>query len=156
VHVPYLEGERTPNLPGATGRLYGMTLASMTRPNLARAAVEGLLCHMADGMLAIREQGVRIDRVTLVGGAARSRAVREIAPALLGVPVSVPSPGEYVAIGAARQAAWVLSGTADPPVWESAGAIVYEAEPTPAVLDAYRAAACDLLRGASPDEAAPA
>ncbi len=144
VHVPYLEGERTPNLPDATGRLYGMTLASMTRENLARAAVEGLLCHMADAMAAVRAQGATIERITLVGGAARSRAVREIGPAVLGVPVLVPAPGEYVADGAARQAAWVLSGSAEAPVWERAGATTFDAPPTPAVLDAYREAAADL------------
>lgn len=141
VHVPYLEGERTPNLPGATGSLSGMTLESMSRENLARAAVEGLLCLMADGMEAVRRQGVSIDRVTLVGGGARSRAVREIAPAILAVPVDVPSPGEYVADGAARQAAWVLSGAAEPPTWHPGELATYEAEPTPTVLARYREAA---------------
>ncbi|MEW1954303.1 xylulokinase [Terrabacter sp. NPDC080008] len=141
VHVPYLEGERTPNLPTATGSLFGMTLGSMTRENLARAAVEGLLGLMADGMEAVRRQGVTVDRVTLVGGGARSRAVRAIAPSLLGVPVDVPPPGEYVAAGAARQAAWVLSGAAEPPAWESGGVETLEAEATPAVLERYREAA---------------
>jgi xylulokinase len=48
--------------------------------------------------------------VLLIGGAARSRAVREIAPDVFGVDVAVPVPGEYVAVGAARQAAWALTG----------------------------------------------
>ncbi len=117
VHVPYLEGERTPNLPSATGSLHGMTLSSMTRENVARAAVEGLICLMAVGVQAVRAHGVNIDRVTLTGGGARSRAVRAIAPGILGVPVDVAEPGEYVATGAARQAAWVLSGAKDPPLW---------------------------------------
>ena len=140
VHVPYLEGERTPNLPTATGSLHGMTLTSMTRENLARAAVEGLLCLMADGMDAVRRQGVAIDRVTLVGGGARSRAVREIAPAILGVPVDVPSPGEYVADGAARQAAWVLSGSTEPPAWSHDELATYEAQPAPGVRERYHEA----------------
>ena len=141
VLVPYLEGERTPNLPTATGSMWGMTLTSMTRENVARAAVEGLLCLMADGMEAVRRQGVSVDRVTLVGGGARSRAVRELAPAILGVPVDVPQPGEYVADGAARQAAWVLSGSAEPPAWHPGEVATYESEPTPAVLERYREAA---------------
>ncbi|GAA2017932.1 xylulokinase [Terrabacter terrae] len=141
VHVPYLEGERTPNLPTATGSLSGMTLGSMTRENLARASVEGLLCLMADGMEAVRRQGVSVDRVTLVGGAARSRAVREVAPSILGVPVDVPPPGEYVADGAARQAAWVLSGAAEPPAWHLGEVATYDAAPVPAVLERYREAA---------------
>ena len=82
-----------------------------------------------------------VDRVTLVGGGARSRAVREIAPAVLGVPVDVPAPGEYVADGAARQAAWVLSGAEEPPRWQAGEVATYEAQPTPAVLERYREAA---------------
>jgi len=149
VHVPYLEGERTPNLPTATGSMWGMTLTSMTRENVARAAVEGLLCLMADGMEAVRRQGVSVERVTLVGGGARSRAVRELAPAILGVPVDVPAPGEYVADGAARQAAWVLSGSVEPPAWHPGGVATYECEPTPAVLERYREAAQSVAESLS-------
>lgn len=138
VHVPYLEGERTPNLPTATGSLHGMTLASMTPATLARAAVEGLLCLLADAMDALRLLGVPVDQVTLVGGGARSRAVRALAPAILGVPVRVPIPGEYVALGAARQAAWVLAGTPEPPEWPREGDVASTAEPTPEILARYR------------------
>ena len=46
----------------------------------------------------------------LIGGAARSDAVRVMAAQIFGVPVDVPAPAEYVAIGAARQAAWALTG----------------------------------------------
>lgn len=141
VHVPYLEGERTPNLPDATGSLVGMTLASWTRENLARAAVEGLWCGLADALAAVRAQGVEVVRATLVGGAARSRAVRELAPVVLGLPVDVPEPAEYVALGAARQAAWVASGASDAPAWQAAAVETYEAEHRPEVLEAYRAAA---------------
>lgn len=108
--VPYFEGERTPNLPDATASLTGMTLASTTRENLARAAVEGMLRGLGAGLDALREQGVPIRRALLIGGAAQSEAVRRIAPDVLGVAVEVPAPGEYVALGAARQAAAVLAG----------------------------------------------
>lgn len=141
VHVPYLEGERTPNLPDATGSLHGMTLNSMTRPNLARAAVEGLLCLMADALAAIKALGVEVERVVLVGGGGKSEAVRMLAPAVLGVPVDVPPAGEYVARGAARQAAWVLSGDDAPPSWPLGETTRFDAEPTPHLLEAYRAAA---------------
>ena len=73
----------------------------------------------------------------LVGGGARSEAVRRIAPALFGLPVLVPPPGEYVADGAAAQAAWVLSGGDAPPPWPLTGARTYEADPTPAVRERY-------------------
>lgn len=105
--VPYFEGERTPNLPDATASLTGMTLASTTRENLARAAVEGMLSGLAAGLAALRGLGVPLERALLVGGGAQSEAVREIAPLVLGLPVEVPEPGEYVALGAARQAAAV-------------------------------------------------
>nr|WP_315267811.1 FGGY family carbohydrate kinase [Microbacterium lemovicicum] len=108
--VPYFEGERTPNLPDATASLTGMTLASTTRENLARAAVEGMLSGLSAGLEALRGLGVPLERALLVGGGAQSEAVRTIAPQVLGLPVEVPEPGEYVALGAARQAARVLAG----------------------------------------------
>jgi xylulokinase len=141
VYVPYLEGERTPNLPEATASLHGMTLGSLTPENFARAAFEGLLCLLNGGVDAIRKLGVEVDQVTLVGGGARSRALRQLAPAVLGVPVRVPPPAEYVALGAARQAAWVLSGDAEPPAVALPGTELLRAEPTPQVLDQYRAVA---------------
>ncbi|RRO18874.1 xylulokinase [Saccharopolyspora rhizosphaerae] len=119
--LPYLEGERTPNLPEATGTLTGLTGANMTPQNLARAAVEGMLCGMADAIEALRDTGAEVRRVLLIGGAARSEAVQGIAPSLFGVDVDVPDPAEYVALGAAKQAAWACSGAATPPEWEVAG-----------------------------------
>jgi xylulokinase len=119
VLVPYLEGERTPNRPDATGALHGLRLANATPANIARAAVEGMLCGLADGVDELRRQGVAVERLVLVGGGARSRAVREIAPMVFGVDVAVPPVGEYVADGAARQAAWVLSESGSPPPWSA-------------------------------------
>ncbi|WP_258802435.1 xylulokinase [Pseudarthrobacter sp. NS4] len=108
--VPYFDGERTPNLPDATGSLHGITRANYTPANLARAAVEGVLCSLADGLAALQDQGVAAERIVLVGGGAQSAAVQEAAAQLLGIDVTVPQPGEYVADGAARQAAAVLTG----------------------------------------------
>ena len=114
-----------------------MSIETTTRTHLARAAVEGLLCGLADGLDALVAQGAQVRRVLLVGGGARSEAVRRLAPAVLGVPVLVPPPGEYVADGAARQAAWVLSGGDAPPVWPVEGVAVYEADATPRVRERY-------------------
>lgn len=108
--TPYFEGERTPNLPNATASLTGMTLASTTRENLARAAIEGLLCGLADGLDALRRCDVDARRILLIGGAAQNPAVSAIAAQVFDVPVVVPEPGEYVAAGAAVQAAWALTG----------------------------------------------
>jgi len=107
---PYFEGERTPNLPDATATLFGMTLASTTRESLARAAIEGMLCALADGLDAIERLGVSASRVLIIGGAAQNPAVAAIAAQVFPVPVAVPQPGEYVALGAAAQAAWALTG----------------------------------------------
>jgi xylulokinase len=144
VLVPYLEGERTPDRPDATGAVHGLRLATSTPAHLARAAVEGMLCALADGLDALMAQGARVRRVILIGGGARSEAVRRIAPAVFGVPVLVPDPGEYVADGAARQAAWVLRGGTEPPQWTDTGVLDYDAVSTPEVRETY-ARARDLV-----------
>lgn len=145
VMVPYLEGERTPNLPDATGALHGLTLTNATPANIARAAVEGMLCGLAVGLDALVSQGADVSGVRLVGGAAASPAVREIAPVVFGVPVTVPAPGEYVADGAARQAAWTLTGGATPPEWTLAESRRYEADAVPEVRARYAEAAQKYL-----------
>jgi xylulokinase len=81
---------------------------------------------------------VAVGRVLLIGGGARSRAVQAVAPSLLDAPVLVPPAGEYVADGAARQAAWVLSGEAEPPDWSATVAPQpVHGTPTPHVREAY-------------------
>jgi len=143
VLVPYLEGERTPNRPAATGALHGANLTNTTPAHLARAAVEGLLCGLADGLDALRACGVAVDRAFLIGGGARSAAVQVIAPSVLGLSVTVPPLGEYVADGAARQAAWALSGAPEPPDWtehQGQPATRFEAALLPEIRERYAAA----------------
>lgn len=137
VVVPYLEGERTPNEPDATGAVHGWTLATSTPSHLARAAVEGLLCGLADGVDALLAHDVPVERVVLIGGGARSAAVAEIAPIVLGRPVLVPPEGEHVAAGAARQAAWVLAGTDAPPTWDASDTVRHDSPPDPGVRARY-------------------
>jgi xylulokinase len=107
---PYFDGERTPNLPNATATFSGLTLASTSRANIARSAIEGMLCGLADGLDAVLAQGVVARRLLLIGGAAQNEAVSTIAAQVFDVPVEVPEPAEYVALGAAVQAAWALGG----------------------------------------------
>jgi xylulokinase len=140
VLIPYLEGERTPNRPNATGAVHGLTLRTSDPAHLARAAVEGMLCALADGLDALVAQGATANRIVLVGGGARSEAVRRIAPALFGLPVLVPPPGEYVADGAARQAAWVTTGGDAPPTWSAEAPRVYEDSSVPLIREQYAAA----------------
>ncbi|MDO5753076.1 xylulokinase [Arthrobacter sp.] len=108
--LPYLDGERTPNLPEATGTIVGLTRANMTPGNVARASVLAVLNSLADALASMAALGVPVERVLLIGGGAKSRALREAAATVFGVPVEVPEPREYVALGAARQAAWVATG----------------------------------------------
>ena len=145
VLVPYLEGERTPALPDATGSLLGLTLATMEPAHLARACVEGVLCGLADALDALRDSGLEIRRVVMIGGGAQSEAVRRIAPQVFGTEVLVPPAVEAVADGAARQAAWALAGTAEPPRWEVPGVVTYDADAVPGIRDRYREARTGMV-----------
>jgi xylulokinase len=108
--LPYLDGERTPLLPASQGALVGLTRQSMTPENLARAAVLGLACAIADAIDDLARAGLTVQRVTLIGGGSRSMALRQAVADLTGRQVSWPEPREYAALGAARQAAWALTG----------------------------------------------
>ncbi len=136
--LPYFEGERTPNRPDATGHLSGLTLSNSNPEYIARAFVEGMLCGLADAVDSLDKSGVEIKRVFLVGGAAKNPAVGEIASALFGREVLIPEPGEYVANGAARQAAWALLGGDSAPEWDLGEVTSIQATPTPEVLTNYR------------------
>ena len=139
VLIPYFEGERTPDRPHAAASLHGMRLANTDPSSVARAAVEGMLCGLADGLDALVASGVNPERVVLIGGGSRSGAVRAIAPSIFGCPVHCPPAGEYVALGAARQAAWVLAGGDQPPSWSVPPGAVYEAQPASSIRSAYAA-----------------
>lgn len=108
--VPYFDGERTPNLPDATGTFHGLTTGT-SREQLALAAHDGVLCCVLYGIDALREVGATIDgRVFLVGGGARSGAYRQRCADILGATIVVPDADETVATGAAAQAAAMLTG----------------------------------------------
>ena len=141
VLLPYFDGERTPNLPEATGSLHGITRANYTPANIARSAYEGMLCGLADAVDALVEVGVIPGRIMLVGGAAANTAVARIASTLFDAPIEIPTPGEYVADGAARQAAWALSGASSAPAWNlgASGSRFMPAQVS-AVREAYAAA----------------
>jgi len=136
--LPYFEGERTPNRPDATGVFSGMNVANSNPADIARAMIEGMLSGLADAVQSLADLGVDIKRVLIIGGAAKNPAVGQIASALFGRPVLIPPAGEYVADGAAKQAAWALLGGNTPPVWDLGKAIHIEAAATPEVLEKYR------------------
>ena len=115
--IPYFEGERTPNLPNARGLLAGLTLENNVPADIARAYIEGMLCGMVDAAHRLKPGATAPQRIILIGGAARNSAVQEIAATLFDCDVLVPPVMEYVARGAARQAAWTLNNVSDLPQW---------------------------------------
>lgn len=138
--LPYFDGERTPNLPDARGSLHGITRDNLTPENIARASIEGMFGGLADAVDALVGVGVQPRRVLLVGGAAANRAVAHVAATMFPVDIEVPPPGEYVADGAARQAAWVLSGAAAAPAWADLRAgetLRIAADPVPRIREQY-------------------
>lgn len=136
--LPYFEGERTPNRPDATGVFAGMNLSNSNPADIARAMIEGMLCGLVDAVDALEQLGVSINRVLLIGGAAKNPAISSIASMLFGREVLVPQPGEYVADGAARQAAWALLGGDTPPQWNLGEVSSTHSPATPGVVDTYR------------------
>ncbi len=108
--LPYLDGERTPNLPGARGSLLGLS-AETSRADVARAAHEGVVCGLLGGMDALTDVDVQIGgRFFLVGGGSRSGAYQRVVADLSQRQVRVPDEDEVVATGACVQAAAMHSG----------------------------------------------
>jgi xylulokinase len=137
--LPYLDGERTPDRPGATGVINGLTTQNATSQNLARAAVEAVLASLADAAGRLAGQGAPASRVLLIGGGARSEAVCRLAPGIFGTTVFVPEPAEYVALGAARQAAWAVAATPAPPDWPARPAAEFSGPPHPEIRERHAA-----------------
>ena len=134
--LPYFEGERTPNRPDATGVFAGMNLNNSNPADIARAMIEGMLAGLADAVDALVALGVNVNRILLIGGAAKNPAIPTIASALFGREVLVPPAGEYVADGAAKQAAWALLGQM--PTWNLGKVEHHQSKATPDVMDKYR------------------
>jgi xylulokinase len=146
VLVPHLDGERTPNRPDATGMLTGLR-TDVTPAQLARAAVEGVVCNLLAGADALATSGT----VYLVGGAARSAAYRRVVADLTGRTVRVPGDEERVAAGAAVQAAAIHLGWTFAQVAEAWGLGHGDVVEPDGAIDrlAIRAAYADAVAGAS-------
>ena len=109
VFLPYLTGERTPNLPNGTGVLHGITTRNMTPQNMARATMEGVTLGLAYGLQRLIQLGIHPSEIRLTGGGSQSAVWRQIAADIFGAPVVCPATTEGAALGAAVQAAWVES-----------------------------------------------
>ncbi|WP_309052706.1 xylulokinase [Streptomyces sp.] len=117
VVLPYLDGERTPDLPHASGLVTGLRHTTDPRAVLG-AAYEGAVftvLRALDGLLAAcgldpADPAVRDRPLRLIGGGARGRAWTETVRRLSGRPLVVPAAGELVALGAAALAAAAATG----------------------------------------------
>lgn len=132
----YFEGERTPNRPDAKGLLAGITNSNLTAENIARAGIEAIICGLVDSITTLQSSGAQIERVMIIGGAAKNPGIGPIASAILGRQVMTFPPREFVADGAARQAAWALLG--ELPNWKIPDVIEFNEKSAPFVLDQHR------------------
>ena len=106
--LPYLAGERVPDLPEATGTLTGMRAGHLRPGVLFRAALEGTSLNLGWGVDRMRGLGIAVDAVNLVGGAARNPLWRSILADVLACPVTALAEPESAALGAALQALWTV------------------------------------------------
>lgn len=106
IFLPYLTGERTPNLPAGCGVLHGLNISNMTPAHIARATIEGVTLGLAYGLRRFRELGVKPAEIRLTGGGSKSAAWRQICADIFGVPTICPTSSEGAALGAAIQAWW--------------------------------------------------
>lgn len=108
VMLPFLNGERTPDLPHGKGVLAGLDTINMTPAHLYRAAMEGATYSLKYGYDAFVRAGMQFDRIVLTGGGSNSAAWRQLVADVFGLPVDVPTQAEGAAFGAALQALWAL------------------------------------------------
>ncbi len=105
--LPYLNGERTPNLPSATGVFHGLTSSSMVPANMARSVMEGVTLGLAYGLNRFRALGIRPSEIRLTGGGSKSSVWRQICADIFGVSTVCLKSAEGAALGAAIQSAYV-------------------------------------------------
>lgn len=137
VFLPYLSGERTPhNDPDAKGVFFGLTHET-SRADLGRAVLEGVAFALADGQDALLDAGTRIDRITVIGGGARSHYWGRILAGALDRPLQYAAGAELgPAFGAARLGRLAVTGE-DPASVCTAPAADHVAEPEAALVDCY-------------------
>ena len=145
VMLPFLNGERSPDLPAARGMLFGMDLHNSTAAHLYRAAMEGATYSLRAGQEALIQAGLRFDTLVLTGGGAHSTAWRQMVADVFDLPVEVPCQLEGAAFGAALQALWACQ-RADGEVCALADVVLKHVQ-----LDPLQGAHPDLQRVAAYD-----
>ena len=113
ITLPFFNGERTPNLPDASGCVLGLSGRNVTPENLLRSAVEGATFALRYGIDELASLGVSADDIVLTGGGARSESWRQLVADVANTPVTVYVQDEGAALGAAIQALQLLSPDTD-------------------------------------------
>lgn len=116
VFLPYLNGERTPNLPNGTGVFHGFTKENMNPSHMARATMEGVTLGLAYGLNRFRQLGIKPTEIRLTGGGSKSGIWRQICADIFGVPTVCLQSAEGAALGAALQAAYACSAAEGKPL----------------------------------------
>lgn len=106
VLLPYLEGERTPNVPSGTGVFFGVNQRTFNASHVARATIEGVTLGMNYGLRRLASLGVRPNQIRATGGGSKSRLWRQIMADVFNTQVVTLKVGEGAAYGAAIQALW--------------------------------------------------
>jgi xylulokinase len=104
--LPYLEGERTPNVPDGTGVMIGINSKTFRASNYCRAAMEGVTLGMNYGLRRLADLGVTARQIRATGGGAKSRLWRQIMADVFNAEVVTLKVSEGAAYGAALQALW--------------------------------------------------
>ncbi|WP_349970800.1 xylulokinase [Pseudomonas caspiana] len=104
--LPFLNGERVPALPHATGSILGLDATNLTQANLCRAVVEGTTFGLRYGLDLLRASGIKSANIRLIGGGAKSAVWRQIVADIMDTPVICTEQAEAAALGAAIQATW--------------------------------------------------
>jgi xylulokinase len=141
--LPYLAGERTPNVPDGSGVLIGLNGRTMAAGAIARASMEGVTLGMNYGLRRLSALGVRPREIRVTGGGARSPVWRQLMADVFGVPVVAMVQDEGAAVGAALQAAWCVArrqGRPKAPISEFTSAVVAVDEATRCAPDRQAAA----------------
>jgi xylulokinase len=143
IYLPYLDGERVPVLPEASGAFFGLTSRNTRPENIARAVLEGVALNLRYGWRRLEALGIRAEEMMATGGGSNNPAWLRIIADVLRVPVSVPEEREAAAYGAAIQAIWIHGRDRgeDVPLSELAGRFVRKegsaVEPDPATAQIY-------------------
>jgi xylulokinase len=153
VMLPFLNGERTPDLPLGKGVLAGLDTTNMTPAHIYRAAMEGATYSLKYGFDAFVRAGMTFERIVLTGGGSNSARWRQLVADVFGLPVDVPTQAEGAAFGAALQALWAVgrargdtASITDIADRHVALAPQLSARPDPARTQAYATAYARFLR----------